>query len=506
MAKIELRLSTKVQKETGRQEVLIRFHEGKHFNLYAKTDVFISSDFFEWYIDRKKTEDFNISVPPKLITITKKKAESKGYFLLDRGVICVSNHRVETPEVKWHKQQATRIENLMKVIIEFYEKAPKTEICGDWLKNIIDNFNHPEVCNKTERTFYEMAEEYIVKKGLAESHARVYHVLLRAISRYEGFVRATDSNRKYFSFDINHVTREDIEDFSDYLRNESTLANEHKKLFAKLLKAYPNSVKPGRSKIEVRGENTVIKMRTRLKSLFTYFYERGYTTNRPFEGVKVGVEKVGTPYYITIDERNIIADADLEAKWETMSKEEKKPARMPIKTLLEQRDIFVFQCLIGCRVGDLLKLNYDNIHGGILVYTPHKTKDEGSTPFQARVPLHPKALELIEKYRGVDTQGRLFPCITGQRYNDAIKVIFGMAGITRKVEIRNPKTGEPEFKPLNEIASSHLARRTFVGNAYFKVSDPNIIGKMSGHVEDSKAFKRYRNIEDETLFNVINLL
>jgi hypothetical protein len=51
----------------------------------------------------------------------------------------------------------------------------------------------------------------------------------------------------------------------------------------------------------------------------------------------------------------------------------------------------------------LLKLNYDNIHGGILVYTPHKTKDEGSTPFQARVPLHPKALELIEKYRGVDT-------------------------------------------------------------------------------------------------------
>ena len=120
--------------------------------------------------------------------------------------------------------------------------------------------------------------------------------------------------------------------------------------------------------------------------------------------------------------------------------------------------------------------------------------------------MHPKALELIEKYRGVDTQGRLFPCITGQRYNDAIKVIFGMAGITRKVEIRNPKTGEPEFKPLNEIASSHLARRTFVGNAYFKVSDPNIIGKMSGHVEGSKAFKRYRNIEDETLFNVINLL
>ena len=47
---------------------------------------------------------------------------------------------------------------------------------------------------------------------------------------------------------------------------------------------------------------------------------------------------------------------------------------------------------------------------------------------------------------------------------------------------------------------------TFIGNAYFKVSDPNLIGKMSGHVDGSRAFKRYRNIEDETLKSVINLI
>ena len=247
-------------------------------------------------------------------------------------------------------------------------------------------------------------------------------------------------------------------------------------------------------------------MRTRLKSLFLWFYEEGLTANRPFDGVKIGTAKVGTPYYITIEERNQIANTDLAAKWETMSKEEKKPARMPLKTLMEQRDIFVFQCLIGCRVGDLLKMTDSCINNGILVYTPHKTKDEGFDSFQARVPLHQKALELIEKYRGVDSKGRLFPFITAQRYNDAIKVIFSMAGITRKVEVRNPRTGENEYKPINEIASSHLARRTFVGNAYFKVSDPNLIGKMSGHVEGSKAFKRYRRIEDETLKSVIDLM
>lgn len=50
------------------------------------------------------------------------------------------------------------------------------------------------------------------------------------------------------------------------------------------------------------------------------------------------------------------------------------------------------------------------------------------------------------------------------------------------------------------------ARRTFIGNAYFKVQDPNLIGKMSGHVEGSSAFTRYRKIEDATLKEVIDLM
>ena len=84
--------------------------------------------------------------------------------------------------------------------------------------------------------------------------------------------------------------------------------------------------------------------------------------------------------------------------------------------------------------------------------------------------------------------------------------VFKMAGITRNVIIRNARTGENELVPIDTVASSYLTRRTFIGNAYFKVSDPNLIGKMSGHVDGSKAFKRYRNIEDETLKSVINLI
>lgn len=59
---------------------------------------------------------------------------------------------------------------------------------------------------------------------------------------------------------------------------------------------------------------------------------------------------------------------------------------------------------------------------------------------------------------------------------------------------------------INEVASSHIARRTFVGNLPVKVPDPNSLGKMSVHVDGSKAFERYRKIEDDTLRNVIELL
>ena len=189
-----------------------------------------------------------------------------------------------------------------------------------------------------------------------------------------------------------------------------------------------------------------------------------------------------------------------------LDKKERQAARMPLQTLEIMRDIFVFQCFVGCRVSDLLKMSEKMISDGILAYTPHKTKDDGEDPIQARVPLHPRAVALIEKYRGMDAMGRLFPFLSSQRYNDAIKVIFRLAGVTRNVEIRNSLTGENEIVPINTIASSHLARRTFIGNAYFKVQDPNLIGKMSGHVEGSEAFKRYRKIEDDTLRNVIDLI
>ena len=113
---------------------------------------------------------------------------------------------------------------------------------------------------------------------------------------------------------------------------------------------------------------------------------------------------------------------------------------------------------------------------------------------------------LIGKYAGVDTKGRLFPFISPQKYNDDIKDIFRLCGVTRLVTVIDSVTGKETQRPINEVASSHMARRCFVGNLYKKVKDPNLIASMSGHAEGSRAFARYREIDDEVKKEVVSLI
>ena len=53
---------------------------------------------------------------------------------------------------------------------------------------------------------------------------------------------------------------------------------------------------------------------------------------------------------------------------------------------------------------------------------------------------------------------------------------------------------------------SHMARRTFVGNLYKKVKDPSFVEALSGHKEGSKAFARYREIDEDIKKELVGLL
>ncbi len=456
--KMQLSLSAKT-KADGRKQIMLRYaptKDGKRFNFRAGSECYVYEKFFDAKNNGIKSD---IRVRPK-------------EYYEDK----------DTVENKLHE--------LTKHIENEFEKANTNNIANNWMSSVVDMFLHADKYMEEEqqpKTFYDLANEYLAEKKFSVSREKCFRVLERCVSRYEGFVRATQKERKDFVFDVSVVTSEDIKDLMDYIRNEKELSDDYPKLFERLCSEYPASIKQGRTLVS-RGGNTVVDSMRRLRAFFTWCNEVKGIDNRPFEGVKIGSEYYGTPYYITIAERNKLAETP-----------------MPTKHLEVQRDIFVFQCLIGCRVGDLMTLTESNVQKGILSYTPHKTKDKKHA-LQVRVPLIDEAVALIRKYRSADAKGRLFPFISAQKYNDAIKEVLTVAEITRMVEVRNTLTGEFEFRPINEIASSHMARRTFCGNLYFKVKDPNLIGKMSGHVEGSKAFCRYRNMEDETLADAVNLL
>ena len=194
----------------------------------------------------------------------------------------------------------------------------------------------------------------------------------------------------------------------------------------------------------------------------------------------------GDPFYLTSEERNVLYDADLS----------------DCPKLAVIRDIFVFHCYVGCRVGDLYRMTKENIKDGFLEYMPQKTKKcQAKT---VRVPLHEKAVRILERYSG--NTGKLLPFKPINTYKLGIRELLKHCGIDRMVTILDTHGYNTVQKPLYEVASSHTARKTFVGNLYRQVPDPNLIASMSGHVEGSRAFRRYRTIDDDMKRKLVEMI
>ena len=51
-----------------------------------------------------------------------------------------------------------------------------------------------------------------------------------------------------------------------------------------------------------------------------------------------------------------------------------------------------------------------------------------------------------------------------------------------------------------------MVRRTFIGNIYKLVKDPNLVSALTGHIEGSRAFTRYRTIDIDIKKDLIKIL
>lgn len=447
MATITFNPSAKVDDATGKAILLIRFSGGRNYVFRAKTQI---------YIDAKK---WNYKT---------------GELIQPKKIKIAGDDNVDKMRYDEYLELREIMSELESFVLSKFHEADKSIVNKEWLVIAIDKFHHPDkythkAIAAPHQSFYDVFDEYLSKKKLSVGRVRHYQVLRRTLIRFEKY-----SN---IEMDFETITADTLRDFETFLKNEYLIMAERPDIFDEL---------PEKRTQKPRGQNTINVKFSMLRTLILWAIDEGKITNNPFRKFKMNESLYGTPYFITIDERNKIYNTDMSDNTQ----------------LAIQRDVFVFQCLIGCRVGDLMRMTKNNVIDGAIEYIAAKTRD--GRPLTVRVPLNKTATEILEKYKNCGSV--LLPFISEQKYNIYIKEVFTRAGITRMVTVINSTTREEEKRHINEIASSHIARRSFIGNLYSQVKDPNLIGKLSGHKEGSKSFERYRDIDEKMKIDLVNLL
>lgn len=453
MATITLSISSRTSKDTGKAEVLLRYRNTREVALRAHTHVFILPKFFA------------------------------------DGQVVIKN-RIMTDEVKDAHKAKAELDRIIGYVIEEGNKMAISSFTQKWAQETIDRLLFPENFKpKNEKhAFFDAAEDFINSHKVSASRIRSIRHLLGILTRYEIY--------KGITLDFETVTRETLLDFTNFCRNEHKFFDSKiisGKKFCFPLPAYKHIFEstPSAKAPSGRGENTITGIMRLIKCFWLWCLQMDYTTNNPFKNLKIKDQCYGTPYYMTIEERDKLYNTEI------------TDSRMTKVC----RDMFVFQCYLGCRAGDLLSLTKDNVieseRGTAIQYVPRKTKD--NKPHTVKVYLTDTAITILKLYENNRT-GFLFPVRSMGIYNKGLRRAMKIAEIDRIVTTRNAKTGESEQHRLCDVASSHMARRTFIGNLYKKVKDPNLVGKLSGHVEGSKAFARYRDIDDDMIRDMTNLL
>ncbi|MGJ1461652.1 site-specific integrase [Sphingobacterium siyangense] len=169
-------------------------------------------------------------------------------------------------------------------------------------------------------------------------------------------------------------------------------------------------------------------------------------------------------------EKEFLTDAELRRIEEKLFK---------IPRLAHVRDIFVFCCYTGLSYADVKKLKWSDIAEGVdgklWIFTSREKTETSSN-----IPLLPKALEIIERYRDYPpcvSKDMVLPVLSNQKMNSYLKEIADLCEITK------------EF-------TFHKSRHTFATSVTLANSVPiETVSKMLGHT-DIKTTQHYAKLLD----------
>ena len=159
------------------------------------------------------------------------------------------------------------------------------------------------------------------------------------------------------------------------------------------------------------------------------------------------------------------------------------------------KDVFVLNCALGCRIGDLLRLTMDKVavsDEGIpyVHYIPSKTARSQGTHHEIQTPLIEPALEIIRRTRLAFIGHN--PKYEREVYNKKLRNLLEYCGIDRPVCLYDHVLADNVYRPLYEVASSKLARKTHV-DMLTKVQINYYAAGL--HQPGSDAVFRYTNLE-----------
>lgn len=433
-------LSLSTMANGTKKQIMVRFSHGR-VNQRAKSGIFIAPENWD----------------PKLQSVIMPRAR-----LMTDAVIAL------TTELREVDAQIRELKNL--IIDTYTSDSDAPSMDNEWLKKIIYKHRHGD--EQSNLGYWDTWQLFIESKAVSQKRKAMYANTRNMLQRFEQVKKVKN---KYFALSIDTFTPILLAEFDMFIRNEESFVKKYPAVYEKVPLSYVQ-----------RGSNTVAGRLSILRAFSNWVVAKDITTNNPFAKYSIKPAVYGTPIYISKEERDKLY-----------------ATKMSTRSLNVVRDIFVLQCLIGCRVGDYMKMSKDNIVNGAIEYIAGKTADE--RPMTVRVPLNAKALEILRKYPKCP-HNALMPFISQQKYNTYIKECFKEAGLTRIVTVLDPRTGVQKQERICDIASSHMARRVFIGNLYQQVQDPNLIGALSGHREGSKAFARYRDIDEQMKQDLVKLL
>lgn len=239
-------------------------------------------------------------------------------------------------------------------------------------------------------------------------------------------------------------------------------------------------------------DTTVVHDLKALQAFFRELEDTGEIRYSPFK--KISGEK-----------RRSIMHVMYDAPFFLKAEELRQVMNTPVPPELQQtKDIFVLNCALGCRIGDLKRLTMDKVavsEDGIpyIHYIPSKTARSQVTNQEIQTPLIRPALEIIQRTRlAFNGHNHKYE---KQVYNKSLRRMLEHCGINRPVCLYDSALEDNVYKPLYKVASSKLARKTHV-DMLTKVQINYYAAGL--HREGSGAVFRYTSLELADRFALLN--